>query len=61
MGKIIKDYIEGKKYEINNNYYFVIYDKDIRIFNNDGLRLFDINTYPYEPILILSHFIILQN
>ncbi len=51
-----EEYIEGKKYKINNNYYFIIFENDIRFFNNDTLLKFEINTYPHNPRDILKYF-----
>jgi len=49
------------KEEINENYYFIIFDYDIRIFNKNHQKIFDINTYPYEPNDILYKFFTFMN
>lgn len=46
---------------INKDYYFIIFDYDIRIFNKNHQKIFDINTYPYEPNDILYKFFTFMN
>jgi hypothetical protein len=55
----IVDFIDGKKIRINKLYYFIIYDFDIRFFNNTNTQCFEINTYPLNPREILKKIIIM--
>ena len=44
-----------KKNKLNENYYFVIFDYDIRFFRYDCKSvIFEINTYPTKPSSFLN-------
>jgi hypothetical protein len=43
---------EGQKVYISENKYFIIYDFDIRFYNNKE-QILTINTYPNNPIELI--------
>ena len=43
-----------KRYKLNDNIYFIIFEYDIRFFKyNYKSIIFEINTYPIKPSVIL--------
>lgn len=48
------DYEDGVKYNISSEKYFMIFEYDIRIFNNKRKQILEINTYPNDPRKLLE-------
>ena len=46
-------YCDGKKYQFGE-YYFYIFDCDIRFFSSKGHLIKEINTYPIPAAILLS-------
>ena len=46
-------YSDGKKYQFGE-YYFYIFDCDIRFFSSKGHLIKEINTYPIPATILLS-------